>query len=201
MTHLPIKEIRTPEPQLNPPSDTPSLPFPPINMYPPVPSFSNYPFGVGPNYPPSFSQYPVPPRMVPFGQTNPTIKKLLESFLLSSALEEQAMVKVTMYDLMVYIDKNADSLNDPRTRDIVFLSYCDQSDPRFVKPLLQGYIKKMSDESRDAQEETTKVVLQRKIDYLVKLLVWLGEMRLIDFSLKIHLPSKEQEQEVNQFQQ
>lgn len=106
-----------------------------------------------------------------------------------------------MYDLMVYIDKNSDSLNDPRARDRVFLSYCDEFDPRLAKPLLQDYIRKLSDQSKNAAEQTARVVLQRKIDYLVRLLVWLGEMRLIDFSLKMYPTSNPQEPKAMKYPQ
>lgn len=85
-----------------------------------------------------------------------------------------------MYDLMVFIDKNCDSLDDPRARNKVFLSYSDEFDPSFAKPLLQDYIRRLSNQANEALEETEKMLLQKKIDYLIKLLVWLADLRLID---------------------
>jgi len=44
---------------------------------------------------------------------------------MESIFGEKAMVKKALYDLMVFIDKNYESINDPRAKNKMFLSYCD----------------------------------------------------------------------------
>lgn len=79
---------------------------PPPHMFPPL----YYPQMSHPNY---------------FQSQRPTIKKALERFLMESIFGEKAMVKKALYDLMVFIDKNYESINDPRAKNKMFLSYCD----------------------------------------------------------------------------
>ena len=64
-----------------------------------------------------------------------------------------------MYNLMVFIDRNYALLNDARTKDKIFLSYCDEFDQDCVGPLLHDHIARMNmeKEHNKSQQETSEV--------------------------------------------
>jgi hypothetical protein len=71
----------------------------------------------------------------------PNIQRCLELFLLESD-EPFAMklpLKNTLYNLMVFLDKNYESLRDPRVKDRLFLSYCEDQDFFHAGPLIRQY--------------------------------------------------------------
>jgi hypothetical protein len=84
-----------------------------------------FPFGMPPSpmFPPMY--YQPPPHPSYYQPQRPTLKKILDRFLMESSFEEKVMVKKTLYDLMVYVDKNYESINDPRAKNKIFFSYCD----------------------------------------------------------------------------
>ena len=104
---------------------------------------SNYPFlsapgnmSYGMSYPPGFNYgYPQMPSL-PSVQPRPVIKKILERFLHESEGLDKALLKMALYDFVVFVDTNYTKLNDPRVENRLFLAYCDEFDAAYLKPLL-----------------------------------------------------------------
>lgn len=95
--------------------------------FPPKPG--PFPFGMPPvphMFPPMYYQPPIHPNGFP--QQRLTIKRDFDRFLMESNFGEKLMVRKTLYDLMVFIDNNYESINDPRAQNRIFLSYCDEFD-------------------------------------------------------------------------
>lgn len=74
------------------------MPFPPLRH--------NYPFGFGSHAPPLHSYMPPPFGL--FSQPRPSIKKLLEKFLIESEKEDMPFIKNTLYNLMIFLDQNCE---------------------------------------------------------------------------------------------
>lgn len=97
--------------------------------------------GVNPVTFPPYLHYPPP--MFPYPK--PPIKKMLERFLYESNTDKY-LLKTAIYRLMVFIDSNYEIIQDPRAKDRLFLSYCDQFDPTFIKPLIHKLIDRWREE-------------------------------------------------------
>jgi hypothetical protein len=69
---------------------------------------------------------------------------------------DKVLLRKVMYNLMVYIDDNFGSLEDPRTKDKGFLSYCDWFDPTFIRPLLEQRIDAIKRENNQTRCDATK---------------------------------------------
>ncbi len=97
--------------------------------------FMNFPFGMPPPFPPMFHQFPPM-----FPHMKLPLKKVMERFLVESDISEKEILKNILYDLVIFIDKNCDTMNDPRANGRLFLSYCDDFDPKHVGTILNDYI-------------------------------------------------------------
>ena len=76
----------------------------------------------------------------------PTIKQLMERFFLKSSSEEMVFIRRSLQNLMMYVEVNYEIINDVRTRDRIFFSYCDEFDCYLIKPLIQGYIGRLNEQ-------------------------------------------------------
>jgi hypothetical protein len=83
--------------------------LPQMNNYISYPSHQVTCSFMSPHMPGSYPQYqvhsPLPPAPY-FSQPKPSLKKILEKFVLESPMMDRPLVKITIYDLMVFIDKN-----------------------------------------------------------------------------------------------
>ena len=108
------------------------------HYFPPMPPpYFGFPFSQ-PSPP-----YPHLPRFPPHFQSESTLKRLMQGFM--NQAEERGIynkkeLKETLYELMVFIDKNSDLIDDPRSKEKIFLSYCDEFEPRLAGPLLADCI-------------------------------------------------------------
>jgi hypothetical protein len=112
----------------------------------------HYPFGMpAPSHhmPPMFFQHPPPSYLY---HQRPPFKRYLERFLLESSYTEKSTIRKAMYNLMTFIDRNFEALSDPRAKDRIFLSYCDEFDHTFMGPLVQEHISKLS-QKKDKSED------------------------------------------------
>jgi hypothetical protein len=98
--------------------------------------FFNFPYGQPPYYPP-FPHFPPAFQSMP---NEVTIKKILSRYLFSAEEcegQDRIHLRDTIYDLIVYIDKNIEMINDPRSTERLILSYCDNFEPKLIGPLLK----------------------------------------------------------------
>ena len=123
--------------------------------YPSMPG--PFPFGMPPSphmFPPMYYQHPNHPNQPNYyPQQRPTIKKALDRFLMESSFGEKVMVRKTLYDLMVFVDKNYESINDPRAKNRIFLSYCDEFDQQFSMRLIHEHIGRLTQEKSQKSDD------------------------------------------------
>lgn len=96
-------------------------------------------------------------------------------------------LKNTLYNLMVFLDKNYESLGDPRVRDKLFLSYCEDHDLSRAGPLIRQYYSHFQTRSQ-MPDETVQERVQRT--QLGKLGLWLKQQGLADLHLEQPHPTR-----------
>ncbi len=153
--------------------------FNPPFLPPPPPFFGHYPYGN------------------PFAFRNiPTMKKLMGKYLEECELElgDRVSLKNALYNLMVFLDKNSHLLNDPFVKNRLFLSFCDQFEPRTAAFLIHDYLMHVRttiefQKLKDSERREKRLELH----FLRKFIQWLMESAYLDYYPIIEARDEKQE--------